>query len=193
VKSYGATAVFDYNSASCAQDIREHTRNSLKYVLDCISQPETMQFCYACLGRAGGKYTALEPYPNFLHTRPKTVTPDWVLGPVVLGKKLGWPEPFNKEGDGATREFAIEWFKTAQQLLDEGKLRAHPIRLMDGGLENVAEGLELLKKKQVSGQKLIYRVAQGSQKTQLSHSYLSAWFALIVSLRAWVLALVFIS
>ena len=147
-----------------------------------------MQFCYACLGRSGGKYTALEPYPDFLHTRPKTVTPDWVLGPVVLGKKLGWPEPFNKEGDAAAREFAIEWFATAQQLLDEGKLRTHPLRVMSGGLENVTEGLDLLKKKQVSGQKLIYTVAQAAQ----AKSYLTAWLSIFVSLHAWLLAVLFV-
>jgi len=43
-----------------------------------------MQFCYKCLGRTGGKYTALEPYPDFLHDRPRTVVPDWVLGPTVV-------------------------------------------------------------------------------------------------------------
>ncbi|KAE8154020.1 zinc-binding dehydrogenase family oxidoreductase [Aspergillus avenaceus] len=154
-KSYGATAVFDYKQQSCVDEIRKHTRNSLKYVLDCISEPETMQFCYNCLGRAGGKYTALEPYPEFLHTRPKTVKPDWVLGPTILGKKIGWPEPFAKEADPEQREFGIEWFATAQQLLDEGKIKVHPLRLIDGGLSGVSEGLELLSKKQVSGQKLI--------------------------------------
>ncbi|KAH2462379.1 Trans-enoyl reductase fsl5 [Aspergillus fumigatus] len=53
VKSYGATAAFDYRQKTCADDIRKYTRNSLKFVLDCISEPETMQFCYKCLGRLG--------------------------------------------------------------------------------------------------------------------------------------------
>lgn len=185
VKSYGAGAAFDYRSPSCTQDIKKLTRNSLKYVLDCISEPETMQFCYACLGRAGGKYTALEPYVEFLHTRPRTVRPDWVLGPVVLGKKLGWPEPFNKEADAAAREFAIGWFKTAQRLLDEGKLKTHPIRVMEGGLEKVVDGLEVLKKKEVSGQKLIYTLAQQEQ----AKSFLSHILHFLMSIRVWFLAL----
>ncbi|KAI9925936.1 Trans-enoyl reductase fsl5 [Aspergillus wentii] len=158
VRSYGAAAVFDYKQPSCTDDIRKHTRNSLKFVLDCIAEPETMQFCYKCLGRAGGKYTALEPYPEFLHDRPKTVTPDWVLGPTILGKKLGWPAPFAKEADAEQRKFGIEWFTTAQKLLDEGKLKPHPIRVMEGGFDGVFEGLDLLKKKTISGQKLVCRV-----------------------------------
>ncbi|KAJ8174025.1 hypothetical protein LV163_008389 [Aspergillus fumigatus] len=121
VKSYGATAAFDYRQKTCADDIRKYTRNSLKFVLDCISEPETMQFCYKCLGRwvgggGGGEYTALEPYPKFLHTRPKTVVPDWVLGPTLLGKRLNWPEPFGGEGNEEYRRFGFKWFKLVQEL-----------------------------------------------------------------------------
>ncbi|KAL4902784.1 hypothetical protein BDW74DRAFT_169356 [Aspergillus multicolor] len=158
VESYGATAVFDYRKETSADEIRKHTRNSLKYVLDCISEPETMQFCYKCLGRSGGKYTALEPYPEFLHTRPKTVVPDWVLGPTLLGKKLGWPEPFGRQGNREDREFGLEWFRLAQRLLDQGVLKTHPHRIVGENLGGVLSGLELLKAKKVSGEKLVCRV-----------------------------------
>jgi NADPH:quinone reductase-like Zn-dependent oxidoreductase len=157
VKSYGAEAVFDYRSPTCAAEIRAYTKNSLKYVLDCISEPETMQFCYACIGRAGGKYTSLEPYAEFLHTRP-TVKPDWVLGPMILGKPIGWRPPFKRNGDAEVREFAVKWFKTAQRLLDEGKLKMHPVRLMPGGFQGVLDGMDLLRNKQISGEKLVYRL-----------------------------------
>ncbi|KAL8747962.1 MAG: hypothetical protein Q9190_000226 [Brigantiaea leucoxantha] len=158
VTSYGADAVFDYRSPSCTADIKAHTKNSLKYVLDCISEPETMQFCYACIGRTGGRYTALEPYPSFLHTRP-TVKPDWVLGPRLLGKRIGWGPPFEQEGDAETREFGLRWFRDAQKLLDEGKIKLHPLRSMPGGFQGVLDGMELLRTKQVSGQKLVYSVS----------------------------------
>ena len=157
VKSYGAEGVFDYSSPSCTAEIKAYTKNSLKYVLDCISEPETMQFCYACIGRAGGKYTGLEPFPKGLDNR-KTVKPDWVLGPTLLGKPIGWGSPFGREGSTETREFAVKWFKTAQQLLDEGKLKTHPLKVMPGGFKGVLEGMDLLRKKQISGQKLVYRV-----------------------------------
>ena len=117
-----------------------------------------MQFCYACIGRAGGKYTSLEPYAEFLHTRP-TVKPDWVLGPMILGKPIGWRAPFKRDGDAEVREFAMKWFKTAQQLLSEGKLKMHPVRLMPGGFQGVLDGMDLLRNKQISGEKLVYRVS----------------------------------
>ncbi|KAK8126998.1 zinc binding enoyl reductase [Apiospora kogelbergensis] len=155
VKSYGAEAVFDYHQTSCPDEIRAYTKNSLKYVLDCISEPETMQFCYKCIGRLGGKYTALEPFPQFLHNRP-TVQPDWVLGPTLLGKRIGWGAPFEREGDPEVREFAVRWYETAQKLLDDGKLRTHPLQQMPDRLNGVLDGMEILRKKQVSGKKLIY-------------------------------------
>ncbi|KAF0637659.1 hypothetical protein FPSE5266_11188 [Fusarium pseudograminearum] len=159
VKSFGAEAVFDYRRPETPEEVRKFTRNSLKYVLDCISEPETMQFCYKCIGRAGGKYTALEPFPQFLHTRP-TIQPDWVLGPTLLGKPIGWGPPFEREGNPEVREFAIKWFATAQHLLDQGKLKTHPVKLMEGGFEGILSGLEMLRKKQVSGQKLVYMIPQ---------------------------------
>lgn len=150
--------MFNYREPSCADDIKSHTRNSLGFVLDCISEPETMQFCYACIGRAGGKYTALEPYPEFLHTRKITVVPDWVLGPTILGKRLGWPEPFAREPSEELRAFGIEWFAIVQLLLDQGKLKPHPLRLVGDGFDNIFHGLKQLEMKTVSGEKLVCRI-----------------------------------
>ncbi|KAL4765317.1 zinc-binding alcohol dehydrogenase family protein [Aspergillus foveolatus] len=141
VKSYGAEAVF-YNDPD---KIREHTENGLKFVLNCISEAERIQFCYRCIGRAGGKYTALEPYPAFLHTRRK-VQPDWVLGLTLLGKPIGWGQPFERDGDPEMRDFAAGWFKTVQGLLDEGRLKPHPLQHMEGGLEGVLAGMDSLQR-----------------------------------------------
>ncbi|OLN95722.1 Enoyl reductase LovC 2 [Colletotrichum chlorophyti] len=157
VRSYGADIVFDYNSATCVEDIRSYSRNSLKYALDCISEVDTMTFCYACLGRTGGKYTRLEPFPDVLHSRKQTVTPDWVLGPTMHGKPINWPPPFERDADVEVRDFAGKWFATAQRLLDGGKLRPHPIKAMDG-FPAILEGLKTLESKTVSGQKLVVRL-----------------------------------
>ncbi|KAF3480349.1 putative zinc-binding dehydrogenase family oxidoreductase [Arthroderma uncinatum] len=158
VKSYGAAETFDYRSKNCVEQIKKHTRNSLKYVIDCVSEPETMEFCYQCMGRSGGKLVTLEPPPKYLNSRPKTIKTDWVLGPALHGKAIGWPEPMTREPAPELKEFAKSWFTTVQELLDQGKLKTHPLRVMDGGFPAILDGLELLKTKQVSGQKLIYRL-----------------------------------
>ncbi|KAK5132881.1 Trans-enoyl reductase fsl5 [Meristemomyces frigidus] len=156
VRSYGAAECFDYRSKDCIKQIKAYTKNSLKYVVDCVSEPETMELCYACIGRSGCRMTTLEPPPSFLHTRAKTVFLDWVLGPALHGKPIDWPEPMKRDAAPELREFANKWFITVQQLLDDGKLRPHPLKQMTGGLPAVFEGTELLRKKAVSGQKLVY-------------------------------------
>lgn len=156
VKSFGADHVLDYRSEGCMDAIKRLSKNSLRYAIDCISEPETMEFCYRCIGRAGGRLTTLEPPPRHLHTRPRSVHLDWVLAPVLVGKPIGWPAPMGRPADPEMREFAKTWFATAQELLDAGKLRAHPQQVMDGGLPGILEGLELIKKHKISGQKLVY-------------------------------------
>lgn len=121
-----------------------------------------MQFCYAALGRAGGRYTTLLPYPQHLHTR-KRVKPEWLLAPALLGRRIGWPAPYNIEGDYELRVFGREWFLCAQQLLQTGKIRPHPMRLGEGtGFPAVLQGLDLLKRKIVSGEKLVYTITHDS-------------------------------
>ena len=157
VLSYGAEKVFDYHLPSCPDDIKSYTKNSLKYVLDCISEPETMEFCYKCIGRAGGKYTALEPFPTWLDTK-KTIKAQWVFGPMMLGKKIGWPAPFEREADEELRKFSVRWFATARKLLQDGKIRAHPLKSISGGFQGVLNGMDALRKKELSGVKLVYQV-----------------------------------
>ena len=110
------------------------------------------------MGRLGGKYTALEPYAAWLTNGHTNIKPDWVLGPTLLGKEIGWRPPFGRPGDPEVKAFAVKLFKTAQRLLDDGLLRVHPLRHMSGGLEGVLDGMDLLKRKMISGEKLVYRL-----------------------------------
>lgn len=55
VENYGADKCFDYNEASCGEDIREYTGNALDYALDCITTESSVKICYRALGRCGGK------------------------------------------------------------------------------------------------------------------------------------------
>lgn len=54
-------------------------------------------------------------------------------------------------------EFAKKWTQAVEPVLQEGKIRGHPPKV-DKGLEKVFEGLDLLRKDKVSGQKLVYTV-----------------------------------
>lgn len=46
VKSYGANMCFDYNEASCADELRKYTGNALDYALDYITTESSTNICY---------------------------------------------------------------------------------------------------------------------------------------------------
>ncbi|KAI1076752.1 GroES-like protein [Whalleya microplaca] len=159
VESYGAEKAFDYQDPRSVDNIRKYTKNALDYAMDCFSEGTSMVYCYGAIGRAGGRYTALEPYPQYLHAR-RRVKPEWVLGPALLGRKIGWKEPYNIEANPDLRVFGRDWFACVQRMLDRGEIRTHPIRVGEQvGFEGILHGLDLLKQKAVSGEKLVYRVA----------------------------------
>lgn len=117
-----------------------------------------MKICYAAIGRVGGRYTALDPYPENQATR-KVVKPDWILATRITGKGCTWPEPYGSAPDPALREFAHPFFGIMQKLLDEGKIRPHPARPSQGGFEALVEGVGIIRRGEISGEKLVYRIS----------------------------------
>lgn len=159
VESFGAEKAFDYNDPDSAEQIKRYTHNALDFALDCYCEGSSAKFCYGAIGRAGGRYITLEPYPERVAQTRRRVKPGWILGPALLGEDVGWKEPYTIKANPELRSFGKEWFQCAQGLLDRGELRPHPIQIGDKkGLEGVLEGIEILRRKNISGQKLVYSI-----------------------------------
>ncbi|PVH91650.1 GroES-like protein [Periconia macrospinosa] len=155
VKSYGAIQVFDYKDPNCAADIRRATKNSLKYILDPIASRQASELCYSAMGRLGGTYISLEI--SDLEKPRSTIKTDWVLGMSLLGKEVRMGSTFQRDANSKHRDFGIEYYKQIQVIIEKGKLRAHPPKVMHGGLQGILdEGLEVLRLGKVSGEKLVY-------------------------------------
>ena len=58
--------------------------------------------------------------------------------------------------------FANMFVGVAEGLLREGKIKGHPASVRKGGLGGVLEGLQEMRDGKVSGEKLVYRVADTS-------------------------------
>lgn len=157
MKSYGASAAFDYASAGGADAVRAHTNNRLRYALDCITDAESVAFCYTALGRAGGRFSCLELCPENLQTR-KAVKTDFVLALEIFGLKVDLSDGYARDANPKKYEAGVRWFQMFQKVLGEGKIRTHPVRLLDGGFEGILEGLKVLKRGDVSGQKIVVRL-----------------------------------
>lgn len=122
-----------------------------------MTEIKTMQLCYAAMGRAGGKYCCLEMYHQDLCTR-RVVKPELVMGMAILGGKVDLDFGYECEADPEKRAFGVVWYQEIQRLLDDGRLKTHPVRLLEGGYEAILGGLKKLKNREVSGEKLVVKL-----------------------------------
>lgn len=158
VRSFGAEEVFDYTSETCAENIRSYTKNTLAYALDCVSLADTTQLCHGAIGRAGGRYVALEPYREKLAVR-KTIVLSWLMVLTIFGREVALEGVYGREARPEDRKFGKQLFESVQKRLDEGRFRPHPVKVSNGGWEGVMEGVEMVRNHEMSGQKLVYAVA----------------------------------
>lgn len=155
-RSRGAAAVFDYNSPTVRDDIREYTRGTLGLALDCITTPETMALCYGAIGDGGGRYAALEQYPKGLTIRRRDVYHDWILGWTILGKEVMLAGAYHRDPTPEDRTYGELWADKMEGLLASGKLEPHPMEVHKGGLAAIPSSLDSMRKGQVRGKKLVF-------------------------------------
>ncbi|KAI3317089.1 GroES-like protein [Xylariaceae sp. AK1471] len=157
VRRYGAEEVFDYHDSACAQKIKDYTRNALAHVLDPFTDAKSIALCYGAMGRAGGRYACLEMYPDYV-LDSKRIKVGFVMGPALLGHRLALDYGYERDPDPEMRSFGVRWYQSLQQLLDQGKLRSHPLRELEGRFEGILKGVHMLKNKEVSGEKLVVAI-----------------------------------
>ncbi|KAK6208280.1 hypothetical protein QIS74_10590 [Colletotrichum tabaci] len=156
-KKHGAEEVFDYNDETCAAKIKAYTRNSLSYVLDPFTDAKSVALCFGAMGRAGGRYECLEMYPPYATDR-KSIKVHFTMGMGILGHRLDLDYGYERDEDPAMRAWGMEWYRSLQWLLDQRKLRPHTLKELPGGFQGILEGIDMLKNKQVSCEKLIVTI-----------------------------------
>ncbi|KAF7585700.1 hypothetical protein BBP40_010261 [Aspergillus hancockii] len=155
VKSRGAEAVFDYNDLACGQQIHSYTEGKLQLVWDTIGSDQGVRVCMAALStKPGSRYGTI-----LLNNIPRQ---DVVCTRSIMMTFRG--EPFDLYGqhfpaNAEDFEFATMFAQLTETLLAENKLKPHPVRVCEGGLQGVLNGVEVMQQGNVSGVKLVYRVA----------------------------------
>lgn len=120
---------------------------------------DTTQLCYAALGRAGGRYVALEPFRLAVaQTRSLTVEPSWVMVLSIFGRKVALDGEYARDASEVDRRCGSQGFAAVQSLLDRGMINTHPVKSMPGGWEGVMRGVEQVRRQPPSGYKLVYAV-----------------------------------
>ncbi len=162
VKSLGADGVFDYRSASVADDIRAWSADADALVLawDCVSTPDSAKICAAALSRTreGHHRSLLRIDEAVIKAVNDKVDSQARLAYTMMG------EPFEKWAKvpaiPADYEYGKMFWEVAAQVLAQGKVKPARTDVNRGGkgLEGVLVGLKELKEGKVSGVKLVYDV-----------------------------------
>lgn len=155
VRSRGAGAAFDYSDPDTPAAIKKHTGGQLKHVLDCISDAQSVETCFAAMARVGGRYVSLELVPDERLAKRRAVRANFVLAFGINGEEVRLPGGYWRPADSAKLELSKRFFPMFERLLDDGKLVTHPTQRLAGGLEGIVEGLGLLKSGALSGRKLV--------------------------------------
>ena len=156
----GAVETFDYHSPTCGMEIRNYTDNSLAYVLDCVTQAESMTMAYEALGSGSGpkRYIALDPFPARIQYTRRDVQADWVMGLSLFGEAVKLAGVYGRPARPQDRVFTAQLFALMERMLTAGTLKPHPVELRTGGLDKVTEGIEDLRMGRVRARKLVYSV-----------------------------------
>lgn len=155
VKDLGADIVFDYKDPNSASEIRKYTQDNLRLVLDTTSIGSSAQFCDMAISTQGGEYSALLD----IGIERENVNDRWTLAYTAIGEDF----TFGKTPMAAKPEdkkFASNFMGIAERLLADGKVKVHKPKVCSGGLKGVLNGLQLLREDRVSGEKLVYNIAQ---------------------------------
>ncbi|KAF1938720.1 GroES-like protein [Clathrospora elynae] len=149
LRKLGADQVFDYNEPNVGAKIRKATNDKLKLVFDCIAEGNSFGITAAAISSSGGHMSALLPvkYPR------SDVKTKLNIAYTALGEKYNDQFPASE----TDYEFGVKFWKSAEDLLNCGKIKAHPVEVRKG-LEGVPQGLQDLKDGKVSGVKLVYKV-----------------------------------
>ncbi|CAI6334278.1 unnamed protein product [Periconia digitata] len=179
LKSRGADVIFDYHDADCASKIKEYTKNSLHYVLDCVSTESSYKIVAEALPeKIETKTHVVTLLPADTWPR-KDVQPTVVLAYTTFGKafsKFGMEFPAMP----ATFNFGVKFWRLSGELLAAGKFKPHPIAKRPGGLNGIPQGLQEFADGKVKAVKLVYRVDEtsadaGATNTSKIDSSLKTW------------------
>lgn len=158
--AYGASGTAPYTSPTCAEEIRSLSPGEpIRHVLDCITDADSASICFSAIGRAGGRYACLEECRDEWRTR-RAVRVKEVMGYETLGLDVRIPGStmYTRPSRSEAFERGQQWAAEMQRMLDEGLVKPHPIRELQGRWEGVLNGLVMLQESQVRGEKLVVRI-----------------------------------
>ncbi|KAI1437458.1 zinc-binding dehydrogenase [Xylaria sp. CBS 124048] len=165
LKSHGADVVIDYTDATWPEQVRNLTQDNLQHALDCISDIATTRaVAQAVSSTRGGHVLCVgvrksSELPVELSSRVKVES-------TVVYTAFGHAYDFTGLGYDnwggrrpVDRQFWEKYLGLLPAYIESGKIKPNVSREL-GGLDAIAEGLEMQKEGKVRGEKLVYKIAE---------------------------------
>lgn len=135
----------------------------IRHALDCITDADSAAVCFGAISRAGGRYACLEECMPEWRVR-RVVRVKEVMGYEILGDRvdLGPSSTYSREASPMCVEIGRVWVGEMQSLLDRGLVKPHPIREVQGKWDGIINGLVMLQRGEVRGEKLVVRISPTS-------------------------------
>ncbi|KAM5538077.1 hypothetical protein V8D89_008274 [Ganoderma adspersum] len=157
VKAFGADAVFDYRDPEVVSKIKEVTGDSLTKGVDAIGELSSQRICAESLGPKGGRVVLVSDVKEGATQRTDVVLQPSLLY-TALGREFEWRGVMVIPRFEEDLKHHVEALKKVPQLILDGVVKPLPIKLWEGGLEAIADGLQWMREGKVSGQKIVYRI-----------------------------------
>lgn len=132
-----------------------HTENSLRFVLDCVTDATTMKMCYEAIGSSGGRYIALDTIATTVKYGRRDVCADWFLADSITGNGVHMKGTYGRPPSPEHRQFGKHFFALAEIWLRDGSIKHHPLEIQDAGLASIPKAIEDMRSKQVHAKKLV--------------------------------------
>jgi len=164
VKQYGADEVVDYHDASSAiESIKKLTNGSIAKALDTISEGESFRISLESFAESGKrKYNMLLPISEDAKkiADAKGIETETTLAYTLQGNAFEFMPGQTVPAIPSDREFYVKLNKDTPDFVQQYNIRPNPITDMDGGLDGLTQGFELLKSGKVSASKLVYKISE---------------------------------
>jgi hypothetical protein len=76
----------------------------------------------------------------------------------MFGGRVALDGEYAREASATDRALSAKIFATIQTLLDNGRIKSHPVRVLADSWVGVIQGVDIIRTGAISGQKLVVRV-----------------------------------
>ncbi|KAJ3529769.1 hypothetical protein NM688_g7808 [Phlebia brevispora] len=157
VKSLGADAVVDYRDPETVNKLKETTADSIHRAFDAVGEASSQQLSVQAFAAGPGKLVTTQAPKQEVQALRKDVVVQGTMIYTVFGREIfmwGRRWPVSQED----REHMAQFLKKVPELVRAGKIRPNPVKLWEGGLESINDGLQYMFDGRNSAEKIVYRI-----------------------------------